>query len=114
MPIVALYEALLQLIMPLLTSLPDRPNMETPVTASCNIVDITGVGLKQFFQLRNHLAEASALATARYPETLDSILVIGAPAYTELIFDFISRWSVAGPIAQSEYRTELLYHNVQV
>lgn len=73
--VVALYESLLQLVLPLTSKLQDRPNPETPVTASCNIVDISGVSLMQFFGLRGHLGDASALATARYPETLDSILV---------------------------------------
>lgn len=73
--VVALYESLLQLVMPMVTKLEDRPHQETPITASCNIVDISGVSLMQFFSLRGHLGDASALATARYPETLDSILV---------------------------------------
>lgn len=73
--VVALYESLLQLVLPLTSKMQDRPNTETPVTASCNIVDITGVSLARFFHLRGHLGDASALATSRYPETLDSILV---------------------------------------
>lgn len=42
----------------------------------------------QFFGLRGHLGDASALATARYPETLDSILVnIDLLSYTLAITD---------------------------
>lgn len=73
--VVALYESLLQLVLPMVSKLEDRPNRETPITSSCNIVDISNVSLMQFFGLRGHLGDASALATARYPETLDSILV---------------------------------------
>jgi hypothetical protein len=53
----------------------DRDHPRTPITQSNNIVDISGVGLKQFWNLRTHMQDASTLATAHYPETLDRIFV---------------------------------------
>ena len=73
--VLALFEFLLQLVTPLLTQLRDRPNLETPITQSFQIVDIGGVSLKQFLSLRGHLGHASTLATTTYPETLNTILV---------------------------------------
>ena len=73
----ALYENLLQFVMPLCSAIPDRPFAETPVSQSNNIVDIAGVGLKQFWNLKQHMQDASTLATAHYPETLDRIFVSG-------------------------------------
>jgi hypothetical protein len=75
LPLFALYENLLRFAIPLCSSLEGRPNPEAPVTNSNNIVDISGVGLKQFWNLKNHMQEASVLATAHYPETLDRIFV---------------------------------------
>jgi hypothetical protein len=71
----ALYESLTRFVMPLCTTLTDREYPETPITQSNNIVDISGVGLKQFWNLRTHMQDASTLATAHYPETLDRIFV---------------------------------------
>jgi hypothetical protein len=71
----ALYENLLQFVLPLCTVLTDRDHPTTPITQSNNIVDISGVGLKQFWNLRVHMQDASTLATAHYPETLDRIFV---------------------------------------
>ena len=71
----ALYENLTRFVMPLCTAVPERANPETPVDQSNNVVDISKVGLKQFWNLRNHLQEASTLATAHYPEILDRIFV---------------------------------------
>ena len=71
----ALYENLTRFVMPLCTAVPDRPYMETPISQSNNIVDISGVGLKQFWNLKQHMQDASTLATAHYPETLDRIFV---------------------------------------
>lgn len=70
----ALYENLLNFVMPLCSAL-SRPNPETPIVTSTNIVDVSGVGLKQFWNLKGHMQDASVLATAHYPETLDRIFV---------------------------------------
>lgn len=70
----ALYEHLLRFVMPVCSAL-RRPNPETPIVASNNIVDVSGVGLKQFWNLKSHMQDASVLATAHYPETLDRIFV---------------------------------------
>jgi hypothetical protein len=74
LPLFALYQNLLTFVLPLVSTL-ERPNPEVPVTNSTNIVDITGVGLTQFWNLKNHMQDASVLATAHYPETLDRIFV---------------------------------------
>ncbi|KAL4784175.1 CRAL-TRIO domain-containing protein [Aspergillus varians] len=87
----ALYENLLNFVMPLCSELP-RPNPETPIVTSTNIVDVSGVGLKQFWNLKGHMQDASVLATAHYPETLDRIFIIGAPAFFPTVWGWIKRW----------------------
>ena len=76
--------------MPLCTALTDRDHPRTPITQSNNIVDISGVGLKQFWNLRTHMQDASTLATAHYPETLDRIFVrFSFPSIHNFPFDEI-------------------------
>lgn len=75
LPLFALYQSLLRFVLPLCTDLQDRPHPEVPITNSNNIVDIHGVGLKQFWNLKSHMQESSVLATSHYPETLDRIFV---------------------------------------
>jgi hypothetical protein len=87
----ALYENLLRFVMPLCSQLP-RPHPETPIVSSTNIVDVSGVGLKQFWNLKGHMQDASVLATAHYPETLDRIFIIGAPAFFPTVWGWIKRW----------------------
>ena len=95
----ALYENLTRFIMPLCTAAPGRPHSETPVDQSNNIVDISRVGLKQFWNLRSHMQDASQLATAHYPETLDRIFVrpVRCPCntmhYGELTESELDTWS---------------------
>ncbi|MCJ1315975.1 hypothetical protein MMC15_001295 [Xylographa vitiligo] len=88
----ALYENLVQFIMPLCSNLRDRDHPSTPISQSNNIVDISGVGLKQFWNLRTHMQDASTLATAHYPETLDRIFIIGAPSFFPTVWGWIKRW----------------------
>ncbi|MCJ1310745.1 hypothetical protein MMC25_004411 [Agyrium rufum] len=88
----ALYENLTSFIMPLCSALRERPNADTPISQSNNIVDISNVGLKQFWNLRQHMQDASTLATAHYPETLDRIFVIGAPSFFPTVWSWIKRW----------------------
>jgi hypothetical protein len=79
------------------------------VVSSNNIVDICGVSLMQFWNLRSHMQDASVLSTAHYPETLDRIFVratshmlttnadlmeqiIGAPSFFPTVWSWIKRW----------------------
>ncbi|PSN62444.1 CRAL/TRIO domain-containing protein [Corynespora cassiicola Philippines] len=87
----ALYESLTRFVQPL-CSMVDRNHPETPISQSNNIVDISGVGLKQFWNLKGHMQDASQLATAHYPETLDRIFIIGAPAFFPTVWGWIKRW----------------------
>ncbi|KIV85309.1 hypothetical protein PV11_01015 [Exophiala sideris] len=91
LPLFALYQNLLNFVLPLVSTL-ERPNPEVPVTNSTNIVDITGVGLSQFWNLKAHMQDASVLATAHYPETLDRIFIIGAPSFFPTVWGWIKRW----------------------
>lgn len=88
----ALYENLTRFVLPLCTAIKDRPHPETPISQSNNIVDIHNVGLKQFWNLKSHMQDASTLATAYYPETLDRIFIIGAPSFFPTVWSWIKRW----------------------
>ncbi|KAI5361470.1 Putative CRAL-TRIO lipid binding domain, CRAL/TRIO domain, CRAL/TRIO domain superfamily [Septoria linicola] len=88
----ALYENLCRFVLPLCSAVSDRQATETPVSQSANIVDLSKVGLKQFWTLRAHLQDSSSLATAHYPETLDRIFVIGAPSFFNTIWDWAKGW----------------------
>lgn len=88
----ALYENLCRFVLPWCAALPDRAHQETPISQSNNIVDLTGVSLTKLFNLRNHMSDASKLATAHYPETLDRIFVVGAPSYFPTIWSWVKAW----------------------
>ena len=73
----ALFEHMTQFVTPWATFIPSRPYFKdgTPITQTTNIVDLSGMGIRKFWSLKNHLQQASQLSTAHYPETLDRIFV---------------------------------------
>ncbi|KAK9422646.1 putative CRAL-TRIO domain-containing protein [Seiridium unicorne] len=88
----ALYENLTRFVQPLSTECTDRDHAETPITLSTNIVDISHVTLRMFWNLKGHMQAASQLATSHYPETLDRIFIIGAPPFFSTVWGWIKRW----------------------
>ncbi|RYP51895.1 hypothetical protein DL768_002863 [Monosporascus sp. mg162] len=88
----ALYENLTRFAQPLCTECTDREYPQTPITLSTNIVDISHVSLRMFWNLKGHMQTASELATSHYPETLDRIFIIGAPHYFGTVWGWIKRW----------------------
>ncbi|KXX75428.1 SEC14 cytosolic factor [Madurella mycetomatis] len=88
----ALYENLTRFAQPLCTEMTDRDNPRTPITLSTNIVDVSQVSLRMFWNLKAHMQAASTLATAHYPETLDRIFIIGAPYFFSTVWGWIKRW----------------------
>jgi len=71
----ALYEHMCRFVTPWCSALTDRTTPDAPITQGCNIIDISGTGIRQFWDLKSHLQDSSGLATAYYPETLDKIFV---------------------------------------
>ncbi|POS87271.1 hypothetical protein EPUL_001832, partial [Erysiphe pulchra] len=88
----ALYEDMVKFVMPLCTAVTNRKYQDTPITQCCNLVDVSGVGLRQFWNLREHMLDASALASAHYPETLDRIIIIGTPSFFPMVWGWIQKW----------------------
>ncbi|KAI1740180.1 CRAL-TRIO domain-containing protein [Xylaria scruposa] len=88
----ALYENLTRFVQPLSSECTDREAPPIPITLSTNIVDISNVSLRMFWNLKAHMQAASQLATAHYPETLDRIFIIGAPYFFSTVWGWIKRW----------------------
>jgi len=88
----ALYENMSEFVLPLCNAVPNRPHPETPVTATSHIVDVSNVGLMQFWNLKAHMQAASTFASAYYPETLDRVFILGAPSFFPTVWGWIKRW----------------------
>jgi hypothetical protein len=91
---IVLYELMTRFSFPLCTALP-HPSGTTPISSTTSIIDLEDVSLGALWRLRNHLQEASRLATANYPETLGTIAVVNSPSF----FPTVWGWIKAGRLA---------------
>ncbi len=62
------------------------------INKTINIVDLSNVGLRKFWNLRSLLQTASTMATAHYPETIERIFIVGAPYFFPTIWNIVTRW----------------------
>ena len=74
-----LSEYVFRFVQPLCSSVADRPHQQRPITSTTNVIDLSGVGLKQFWVLKTHLQQASVLANTHYPEAVERIFVQSRP-----------------------------------
>ncbi|KAG6860752.1 hypothetical protein C0995_007870 [Termitomyces sp. Mi166 len=89
--IIALYELMVRFALPLCSDLP-HSSSPTPITSTTTIIDLEHVSIGSMWHLRNHLAEASRLATANYPETLNTVAVVNSPSFFPTIWGWIKGW----------------------
>ena len=80
----------------LCTRLPHAEGIEAgggaTIDKSVNIIDLSNVGLRKFWNLRGLLQTASTMATAHYPETVERIFVVGAPFFFPTVWSLVTRW----------------------
>ena len=50
-------------------------HIDRVMPCSVFIIDLSGVGVQHFWNLRAHLQRASTMATLHYPESVDKIFV---------------------------------------
>lgn len=91
---VALYEFMMNGVLNVSAALAKQTSQEqgTPmpaITSVTTVVDLAGVSLSQLWNVRGHLQQASTLANANYPETLNSILVVNAPSSFPTVWGWI-------------------------
>ncbi|MCJ1392703.1 hypothetical protein MMC18_005574 [Xylographa bjoerkii] len=69
-----------------------RMHVNRTMPCSIFIIDLTGVGVKHFWNLRAHLQKASTMATSHYPESVDKIFILGAPSFFPAVWGYINKW----------------------
>ncbi|TRM61172.1 CRAL-TRIO domain-containing protein [Schizophyllum amplum] len=105
--IVALWEVMRQFATPLCNYLaqtapnPSEPTSRDPspsnapppdICAVTSIIDLADISFSAMWSLRHHLQEASALATAHYPECMHSTIVVNSPSFFPTIWGWIKAW----------------------
>lgn len=72
--IVAL-DYLTRFVLPLCSTIDDRPDAANPVTSAVYLVDVGSLTLKQGWSLRSYAQDVSKLLATCYPEVVDRVYV---------------------------------------
>ncbi|MCJ1385898.1 hypothetical protein MMC17_009022 [Xylographa soralifera] len=97
-----------------------RLHVDRIMPCSIFIIDLTGVGVRHFWNLRAHLQKASTMATSHYPDLLltffGSFQILGAPSFFPAVWGYINKWfepnltSKISVLAASEAKAALTKH----
>ncbi|KAL8950082.1 MAG: hypothetical protein Q9222_003866 [Ikaeria aurantiellina] len=89
------YDSLVRFVLPLCSGAPGGPD---PVHKTLQLVDITGIGVRQVWNLRGYVQDLARLLSRNYPEILDHVFIIGAPSYFSTIWGWVKNWADPGTV----------------
>ncbi|KAL8730355.1 MAG: hypothetical protein Q9166_004120 [cf. Caloplaca sp. 2 TL-2023] len=89
------YDSLTRFVMPLCSGTAGGPD---PVHKTLQLVDITGIGIRQVWNMRSYVQDLARTLSGSYPEILDRVFVIGAPSYFSTIWGWIKKWVDPGTV----------------
>ncbi|KAJ2991237.1 hypothetical protein NUW58_g343 [Xylaria curta] len=80
---------LTRFVLPLCSTMVDRPNPHLPVSNAVYLVDITYLSLRQTWNIRGYAQSITGLLATCYPEVVDKIYVLNAPSYFSKVWALI-------------------------
>lgn len=63
-----------------------------PVETSCTILDLKGVGISSFYQVKDYVGKASKIGQDYYPECMGKFYIINAPFMFSTVWGFVKPW----------------------
>lgn len=63
-----------------------------PVETSCTILDLKGVGISSFYQVKDYVGKASKIGQDYYPECMGKFYIINAPMLFSTVWSFVKPW----------------------
>ena len=63
-----------------------------PVETSCTILDLKGVSLSNFFQVKDYVMQAASIGQNRYPECMGKFYIVNAPWSFSMVWTAVKPW----------------------
>lgn len=84
-----------------------------PVETSCTILDLKGIGITSFYQVKDYVSKASNIGQNYYPETMGKFYIINSPWGFSTIWGLVKPWLDEVTVAKisipgSDYKKILL------
>ncbi|KAK4705926.1 hypothetical protein P7C70_g273, partial [Phenoliferia sp. Uapishka_3] len=83
------------------------------IETSCTIMDLKGVGITQFWKVKNFVQDAASISQNNYPESMGKFYIINAPWAFSGVWNLIKGWLDEATVAKifilsSDYKKQLL------
>ncbi|CUA70373.1 Sec14 cytosolic factor [Rhizoctonia solani] len=84
-----------------------------PVETSCTILDLKGVGIGSFYQVKDYVMKASAIGQNYYPETMGKFYIVNSPYLFSTVWTLVKPWLDEVTVSKisipgSDYKAKLL------
>ncbi|RCI09575.1 hypothetical protein L249_3906 [Ophiocordyceps polyrhachis-furcata BCC 54312] len=85
-------DMLFRVFAPMCSNTKDRLHPDVPVTMATIIADISGLSLRKFWSIKNHVFCLLTSISVLFPETASRIFMICAPASVGIMWNWIKSW----------------------
>ncbi|KAF9889735.1 hypothetical protein FE257_007041 [Aspergillus nanangensis] len=86
------HDYLTRFVFPLCTAMRDRPDPEVPVTGAVYLVDLAAFTMKQGWDIKSYTSDIGELLMVGYPEVIQRLYVLNAPAYFAMMWGIMRKW----------------------
>ncbi|USW55039.1 Putative CRAL-TRIO lipid binding domain-containing protein [Septoria linicola] len=95
---ILVFDNLTMFVMPLCSLTACRAARATPVSKMVLLVDISGLGWSQMWNLKGYVQDFINILSTCFPEVLDKVFITGASGAFPTIWNLIKRWADAETI----------------
>jgi hypothetical protein len=74
-PVLVYHENMTRFVLPLCSAVREKTERSVPVTSCLYLVDISKLGFKQAWSLREYVQDTSSILANNYPEVIDKVFV---------------------------------------
>ncbi|KAK8927867.1 Phosphatidylinositol/phosphatidylcholine transfer protein SFH11 [Metarhizium anisopliae] len=88
---IVFHDYLTRFVFPVCSAMRDRKQPGTAISSAVYIADVSGMTLKQAWNLRMYIQDFSVLLSTCFPEVIDRIYAVNAPSYFGAIWSFVRK-----------------------
>ncbi|EFY94616.1 CRAL/TRIO domain protein [Metarhizium robertsii] len=88
---IVFHDYLTRFVFPVCSAMCDRKQPGTAISSAVYIADVSGMTLKQAWNLRMYIQDFGVLLSTCFPEVIDRIYAVNAPSYFGAIWSFVRK-----------------------
>ncbi|RDA83680.1 hypothetical protein CP532_0036 [Ophiocordyceps camponoti-leonardi (nom. inval.)] len=85
-------DMLFRVFAPMCSNTKDRLHPDVPITMATFVADVSGLSLRKFWSIKNHIFCLLTSISVLFPETASRIFIICAPASIGIMWNWVKSW----------------------